>query len=115
MGSSINLFQRLRDLVPLPVVYVGKVLEIHEEDHTSTVESPGPPVYDYAGNVAVGSVLRPRGTHVPVGHRAFVRSGVIETEAPSGDIIDIEIGKIVLTPPPAAGWPGARRTGPVRS
>lgn len=100
MGSSINIFQRLRSLVPLPSVYVGVVLEIHEDDHTSTVQIPGPDVTDYAGNVAVGSILRPRGTSVPVGHRAFVRAGVIETEAPDGDILDIEVGKIIVIPPP---------------
>jgi hypothetical protein len=108
MSSSINIFQRLRDLVPLPQVYVGVVLEIHD-DFTSTVQIPGPPITDYAGNVAVGSIMRPRGATVPVGHRAFVRAGVIETEAPDGDIADIEVGRVIL-PPPAAppltaiGW-----------
>lgn len=97
MGSSINILQRLRDLVPLPQVYVGTVLEIHDDD-TSTVQIPGPSITDYAGNVAVGSLLRPRGTTVPVGKRAFVRAGVIETQAPDGEIADIEVG-IVIAPP----------------
>lgn len=96
-----NLFQRLRDLMPLPPVSVGTVLAIHD-DFTSTVQLPGAlPTAGYAGNVATGSLIRPRGNHVPVGKKAFIRAGVIETQAPDGDVVSIPIGKVVLIPAPA--------------
>ncbi len=97
---SNNLFQRLRELVPLPPVLVG-IVRAHHDDDTSTVEIPGSlPITGYAGNVAAGSLIRPRGRTVPVGKKAFVRAGVIETQAPDDDPIDIPIGVIILPPPP---------------
>lgn len=99
--STAGLFQRLRNLLPQPQVLVGTVVEIHDDD-TSTVRIPGPPSQtDYAGNVSTGSLIRPRGTTVPVGQKAFVRAGVIETQAPDGDPIEIVIGKVVIPPAPA--------------
>lgn len=105
---SAKLFQRLRDLLPLPPVLVGIVREHHDDD-TSTVEIPGElDITGYAGNVATGSLIRPRGRTVPVGKKAFVRSGVIETQAPDDDAIDLPIGRVVVRPPPALtneiGW-----------
>lgn len=98
--TTLNLFQRLRELVPLPPVLVGKVLEHHSDD-TSTVEIPGAlPVKGYAGNVATGSLIRPRGTTVPVGKNAFVRAGVIETQAPDGTAEPLPIGRVIVPPPP---------------
>lgn len=97
---SNNVFQRLRNLLPLPAVLVGTVLEIHDDD-TSTVEIPGAlPISDYSGNVATGSLIRPRGTSVPVGKKAFVRAGVIETQAPDGAAVPITVGTIITPPPP---------------
>lgn len=96
---STNLYRRLRALLPLPQVLVGTVVEIHADD-TSSVRLPGTPdLIGYPGNVATGSLLRVRGSSVDVGKRAFVRAGVIETEAPAGAIADIEIGRIVLQKP----------------
>lgn len=98
--TTINLFQRLRELVPLPPVLVGKVLAHHTDD-TSTVEIPGAlPITGYAGNVATGSLIRPRGTTVPVGKNAFVRAGVIETQAPDGTAEPLPIGRVIVPPPP---------------
>lgn len=98
--TTINLFQRLRELVPLPPVLVGKVLSHHTDD-TSTVEIPGAlPITGYAANVATGSLIRPRGTTVPVGKNAFVRAGVIETQAPDGTAEPVPIGRVIPPPPP---------------
>ena len=92
---TTNLFQRLREMLPLPPVLVGTVLAHHADD-TSTVEIPGSlPVTGYAGNVATGSLIRPRGTHVPVGKKAFVRAGVIETQAPDGDVVVLPVGRVI--------------------
>lgn len=100
MSSSINLFQQLRDLVPLPSVYVGVVLAVYDDD-TSDVQIPGAGTTVFAGNVVSGSVIRARGSSVDVGKRAFVRAGVIETQAPDGDIQDVEVGKTIVVPAPA--------------
>lgn len=91
------LIQRLRSLVPLPQVLVGEVIEIHTEDDTSTVRIPGPSTLtEYASNVATGSLVRVRGTGVAVGSRAFIRAGVVESQAPDGEIIRIEVGRVVV-------------------
>lgn len=97
---STNLYRRLRALLPLPQVLVGTVVEIHADD-TSTVELPGTgDTTGYPGNVATGSLLRVRGSGVDVGKRAFIRAGVIESEAPAGAILEVEVGRIVVQPPP---------------
>ena len=93
------LYRRLRALLPLPQVLVGTVVEIFADD-TSSVELPGSgTTIGYPGNVATGSLLRVRGSSVEVGKRAFIRAGVIESEAPAGDIIEIEVGRVVVLPP----------------
>lgn len=94
-----NIFQRLRELIPSPPLLVGKVLAHHADD-TSTVELPvGLGLTSYGGNVATGALIRPRGRTVPVGGMAFVRAGVIETEAPAGVPVSLQIGQVVATPP----------------
>lgn len=96
---STNLYRRLRALLPLPQVLVGTVVEIHADD-TSTVELPGTGnTTGYPGNVATGSLLRVRGSSIEVGKRAFIRAGVIESEAPAGDILEVEVGRVVVLPP----------------
>ena len=96
---STNLYRRLRALLPLPQVLVGTVVEVFADD-TSSVQLPGTgALTGYPGNVATGSLLRVRGSTVEVGKRAFIRAGVIESEAPAGDILDIEVGRIVVLPP----------------
>jgi hypothetical protein len=94
-----NFFKRLQSLVPLPPVLVGRVLAHHADD-TSTVELPmALGVTPYGNNVATGALIRPRGRTVPVGGMAFVRAGVIETQAPDVVPIDMQIGRIVVIPP----------------
>lgn len=94
-----NLFQRLRELMPAPPLLVGKVLAHHADD-TSTVELPiGLGLTNYGGNVATGALIRPRGRTVPVGGMAFVRAGVIETEAPAGVPVSLQVGQVVQLPP----------------
>jgi len=101
---STNLYRRLRALLPLPQVLVGTVVEIHADD-TSTVQLPSSAdVTGLAGNVATGPLIRVRGSSLEVGKRAFVRAGVIETEAPAGDILDIEVGKVVVRPVGEVEW-----------
>lgn len=96
-----NLFQRLRELMPAPPLLVGKVLAHHADD-TSTVELPiGLGLTNYGGNVATGALIRPRGRTVPVGQMAFVRAGVIETEAPAGVPVPLQVGQVVALPPVA--------------
>lgn len=95
MSVNTELFRRLRALVGLPTVYVADVIDVYPDD-TSLVQLPGPTTLTaYAANVASGSQVRVRGSSVPVGSRAFIRAGVIESEAPSGPIADVEVGRVV--------------------
>lgn len=90
---STNVFGRLRTLLPPPAVLIGRVVEHHEEDDTSTIELPtGVGLAAYADGLATGALIRPRGRSVPVGANAFVRNGVVETRAPDGEPLDIVIG-----------------------
>lgn len=89
---SANLFLRLARMLPDAAVYVGRVLEHHDDD-TSTVELPtNQALTVVGGNVARGSLIRPRGRTVPVGGWAFVRRGVIETRAPDPAPEAISVG-----------------------
>lgn len=95
MSVNTALFRRLRSFVALPSVYVAEVVEVFADD-SSMVRLPGPMALTaYAANVATGSLLRVRGSGYPVGARVFVRAGVIESEAPTGTILDIEVGRVV--------------------
>jgi hypothetical protein len=94
-----NLFKRLNELLPPPRLLVGRVLAHHDDD-TSTVELPiALGQVNVGSNVATGSLIRPRGRTVPVGGMAFVRAGVIETEAPDDAPLDLLIGRVVPPPP----------------
>lgn len=96
-----NAYVKLKQILPPAPVLVGLVTAHHDEDDTSTVVLPtNEGRIEYAAGVAVGSTIRPRGTTVPVGEKAFVRNGVIETRAPDGDPIEIEVGRVVPTPVP---------------
>ena len=98
MTVNTSLFRQLRSLMGLPSVIVVEVVEVFADD-TSLVKLPGPDgLIAYADNVATGSLARVRGSSVAVGGRAFVRAGVIESEAPSGEIGDIEVGRVVQVP-----------------
>lgn len=95
MSANTVLFKQLRSMFGLPTVFIAEVVVVYDDD-TSLVQLPGPTgLVTYAGNVATGSLVRVRGSSVPAGSRAFVRAGVIESQAPSGEIGDIEVGTVV--------------------
>jgi hypothetical protein len=92
----MNAFRRLQALLPAPPVLVGRVTAHDEATDTSVVLLPAgqaPGAFD--GALQTGSTLRARGRGVPVGQNAFVRSGVIESQAPDVDPVDIPIGRVV--------------------
>jgi hypothetical protein len=90
-----NLFRRLQALLPAPPVLVGRVVAHHGDD-TSTVQLPsGLAVAAFDGVLQTGSTLRVRGRSVPVGQNAFVRDGVVESQAPDVEPVDIPIGRVV--------------------
>lgn len=74
----MNIYQRLRELLPAPALLIGEVISINT-DNTSTVQFPD------------GSEQRFRGTAVAVGQPAFVRDGVVESIAPAHSATVIEI------------------------
>lgn len=95
-----NLVARLRALLPAPTLRIGRVLEHHDDD-TSTVQMPtGLGVTPYGPGFEAGDTIRARGRNVGVGLMAFIRAGVVESQAPDGEILDIEIGTIVPTASP---------------
>ncbi|WP_206023557.1 hypothetical protein [Rubrivivax sp. JA1026] len=95
---SSNLFVRLKQILPDAPVLLGRVVE-HNADATSTIELPlGLTPFGYSGGLVSGGRIRARGTTVPVGSNAFVRNGVVETQAPDGDPIEHVIGEVIETP-----------------
>ena len=92
---STNLFRRLQSLLPAPPVLVGRVVA-HNSDDTSTIELPGGQATGaFDGLLQTGSRIVARGRGVPVGQNAFVRDGVVESEAPDTVLADIPIGRVV--------------------
>lgn len=90
--TTTNLLQRLRNLVPTPQVLIGRVVEHHDDD-TSSIQLPSSNgELQYGLALYSGAVIRARGRGVAVGRNAFVRGGVVETEAPDIPPIDIVIG-----------------------
>jgi large repetitive protein len=106
---SENFYARLKGLLPGPVLLFGKVLSHDDVADTSTIELPtNLGVTSYSPGVAVGATVIARGRTVAVGDNAFVRAGVVESRAPSGEAHDIEIGTVVptVTPPSALAFVG---------
>lgn len=92
---SANLFRRLQALFPASTVLVGRVLT-HNDDDTSTVELPGGQVASaFDGLLQSGNRIIVRGRGVPVGKNAFIREGVIQSQAPDAELVDIPIGRVV--------------------
>jgi hypothetical protein len=107
---STNVFTRLRALLPPEPVLIGRVTEHHDDD-TSTIELPiGIPLTPVALGVSTGSLIRVRGRTVAVGKNAWVRGGVVQSEAPEGDPVDVVTGSIITAP---QGPQGITFTGPV--
>lgn len=94
----MNLFARLQSLLPEPPLLIGDVLA-HNADGTSTVslitQASGGQV---APGLATGTLVRARGTQVAVGARAFVRAGVVESEAPGGLVAELLVGTVAAQP-----------------
>ena len=99
---SENTFSRLQALLPPSPLLIARVLVVHGDD-TSTVELPinaGDTVL--APGLSQGRTLRVRGSAVPAGANAFVRDGLIESQAPDGDPLLVVIGEVLPTPPTRA-------------
>lgn len=100
---STNLYTRLRALLPAPPVLLARVLAING-DGTSTLQVPGgTATAPLSPEVSTGATFTARGTSVPVGALAVVRSGAIESQAPDGLLVDHTVGVIAPLPdgPPA--------------
>ncbi len=107
---STNLYARLTRLLPAEPLLIGRVVEHHDDD-TSTLELPlGIPLTPVAQGVSTGSLIRARGRTVAVGRNAWVRGGVVQSEAPEGEPVEIVTGSIVVSP---QGPQGITFDGPV--
>ena len=74
-----NLLKRLQDLFPRAAEYIG---EIQSADH---------PNYKVLLVDGTGLVMCTSATTWSVGQRVFISDQVIQREAPSGTVIDIEL------------------------
>lgn len=77
--SAMNLWRRLRSVFPDEPLRIARVTSIQSTAATSVLTLPD------------GGVIVARGTDVPVGELAYVRSGLIEGAAPALAIEEIEI------------------------
>lgn len=92
---TTNAFVRLRQLLPSPPLLVARVVSHDASDDTSLLEL----LVDqadttYAAGVTTGTRFTARGRVVAVGANAFVRDGVVESEAPNRPVTEIEIGRV---------------------
>jgi hypothetical protein len=93
---SLNAFLRLRQLLPSAPLVVARVVSHNATDDTSTLELLVDQAdTDYAGGVKTGTQFVARGRTVAIGDNAFVRDGVVESQAPDQAISEIEIGRVV--------------------
>lgn len=93
---TANAFSRLRALLPPPAVLLGRVVAHHATDDTSTIELPtGQATTGYATGLQTGTRFEARGRTVAVGKNAFIRAGVVESEAPDLPVSEIEVGRVV--------------------
>lgn len=96
VGMATNPLLRIRNLLPTQPVLVGKVISQDAATDTSVIELPTNQVttaYDPA--VQAGARFVARGRIVLVGSNAFVRAGVVESQAPDQAVTEIEIGRVV--------------------
>jgi len=93
---STNAFLRLRQLLPQPQLLIARVLSHDVVNDTSVLELPtGQPDTDFTGGLVTGAQFTARGRAVAVGLNAFVRGGVVESQAPDRAVSVIEIGRVV--------------------
>lgn len=96
---STNLFSRLRGLLPAEPVILARVVSHDATDDTSLLELPlGLPLVPVTLGVSTGGQFRARGRGVAVGQNAFVRGGVVESQAPAGEPTEIVVGDVVVAP-----------------
>lgn len=110
---STNPFARLKALLPPEPVLIGRVVEHHEEDDTSTVAlltGPGLGLVPVTEGVVTGNLVRVRGRTVAVDDNAFIRGGVVQNQAPGGTPLELVTGAIVTLP---GGPQGITFAGPV--
>lgn len=95
---SVNLLQRLRAILPSSQTTIAEVMAVNA-DGTSTLRLPtGLGQEVYATGVSVGSTFTARGTSVPVGQYAYVRDGIVQSQAPTGVVSDVVLGTVVAQP-----------------
>jgi hypothetical protein len=93
---STNPLLRLRALLPEAPVLVGRVLLHNGSDDTSTIQLPSTLASTvYAAGLVTGNTFKARGRGVAIGQNAFVRGGVVESQAPDVEAVDIPIGRVV--------------------
>lgn len=92
---TTNVFLRLQSMLPQPGLTVGRVVAHHAADDTSTIELPtGQATVAYATGLETGVTFQARGRGVAIGKNAFVRAGVVESEAPDLPATEIIIGRV---------------------
>lgn len=74
---SFNPYKRLLGLLPQRPLQVGDIVAV--DNGVCDIELPG------------GGTVKGRGTGYAVGTRVFVRDGLIEGEAPSLTLVEIDI------------------------
>jgi hypothetical protein len=95
---SVNLYHRLRGILQSSPTLIAEVVA-HNPDDTSTLRLPvGVTQETYASGVSVGSTFTARGTGVAVGAFAYVRDGIVQSQAPSGTVSDVVVGTVVAAP-----------------
>lgn len=93
-----NVYSRLRKILAPPPLQLVQIVTING-DGTSLVTYPqGSPTTPYAPGLSAGANVRVRGDSVAVGGHAWVRSGVIESAAPSSALSEAVIGSVVALP-----------------
>lgn len=117
---STNVFSRLRRILAPPPLQLVQVVAVNG-DGTSLVTYPmGTPITPLAPGLAAGNQVTVRGSSVAPGGYAWVRNGVIESEAPSSALTETVVGVVVAQPfgpaaiarPTAVPAQTAPRTGP---
>lgn len=93
MAATFNPLRRLAALFPPEPLMLAQVVELDIPNNLSRVEYPqGTPLTSVAPGVSLGSTQWVRGSSLPVDSWVWVRGGTIESEAPGGDVIQVEIG-----------------------
>lgn len=96
---SANLYLRLRQLLPPSPTFIGLVLAHSETDDTCTIALPvGLATQAYAAGVTSGATITARGRTVPIGSNAFVRDGVVQSQAPNAAVSDVVLGTVIEHP-----------------